>query len=187
MKAHYDQAGFKAEKAIALWLVRQGYKVRTATWDEDVHWDIDFWVSGRQFTQETPVSVKSMATGIVYGTLGFELTTERGLLGAGWFETGRATQYLIIRDPQLIPRWRSELLGRIPMTYTPRFCWLPKQRVCYHIATKGWAYKRGLTPEVLERQGGKNTISGYLYCKDILKPSDIELLPTNWCAMVGIE
>jgi hypothetical protein len=184
MKSHYDQEGFRAEEMITRWLAMTGYLVKTSTWQEDVKEDIDIWVKGRQFTHWTSVSIKSQAVGIVYGTLGFELGGTRGM---GWFNTGKAEQYLIIRDPQFIPKWRLDILGQVPMTYQPKFIWLPKQRVQYHLESVGWAYKRGLSPAVLARQNGRDAVSGYLYCKDILKRSDIEVLPRGWCAMVEGE
>lgn len=184
MKTHYDQEGFRAEVAITKWLAMTGYLVRTSSWHEDVKEDIDIWVKGRQFTQWASVSIKSQAVGIAYGTIGFELSGTRGM---GWFNTGKAEQYLIIRDPQFIPRWRSDILSKVPMTYQPKFIWLPKQRIQYHVITKGWGYQRGLSPEVLARQNGRNALSGYIHCKDILKMSDIEVLPANWCAMVEGE
>lgn len=184
MKAHYDHNGFDAERLIVRWLTHVGYNVKPSTWIEDTREDIDIWVSGRQFVQPVSVSIKAMTAGIAYGQLGFELTTHRTRDGLGWFETGCASYYLILRDTSFTPVWRKELLNQMPKDYQPRYCWLPKQRVQNHITIKGWHHRSGLSRELLKQQRGLNTVQGYLEAKAVLRNDDIELLPYDWKAII---
>lgn len=185
MKAHYDHNGINAERLMVKWLTHIGYAVKPSSWVEDTRYDIDIWVRGYQFTDWASVSIKAMTAGIAYGQLGFELSTHRTRDGLGWFYTGQADHYLIIRDTDFLPSWRKDLRARMPIDHQPRYCWLPKQRVQNHTASYGWHHKSGLSPEMLKQQRGKDTVQGYLEAKKVLRPCDITLLPEDWKAIIG--
>lgn len=184
MKSHYDQQGFKAESAVLKWLELTGYRVEPSTQHENVVQDIDCWVYGRHFISPQAVSIKAMTAGIAYNQLCFELWSERTKDGLGWFQSGSADYYLVVRDTQFSSRWNPVKLDK---PYRPRMYWLPKLMLQYHVITRGWHHVRGLSAALLAQQGGKNTYCGYLLCKDILRPEMVEFLPEDWYAMVEGE
>lgn len=182
LPAHYDQQGLKAEIAVKRWLQLTGYAVRESTRTENIQDDIDCWVRGRQFTNWHSISIKAMTAGISYGQVGFEIETDRSKDRQGWFQSGKADYYLIVRDRCFLSQWQPIQTDAKP--YPPRLYWLHRQSLHSWVEANGWHHTASLSPALLRQQRGLNTTSGYLLCKDLLSWDRVEMLPADWYDMV---
>ena len=176
--------GLELERDVITWLQLQGYFVITSTREENIQQDIDCWVRGYQFSDWVSVCIKSQAAGIATGHIGLEDTNERCPNGQGWYRTGKAQYYLVLRDPVALTEEQAQRY-QLPENYQPRLYWVSKVRCQALIATGFYSYK-GLSKSTYEQQGGYGSQSYYLNVKKLLRNSDVELLPENWRAMVEV-
>lgn len=176
--------GLELEADVITWLQLQGYSVITSTRVENVKQDIDCWVRGYRFNTWVSVSIKSQAAGISTGHIGLEDTNERCPNGRGWYQTGKAQYYLILRDRTALTEEQTQRY-QVPEDYQPRLYWVSKIRCQAMIATGFYSYK-GLSRSTYEQQGCRGSNSYYLDVKRLLRNADVELLPVNWRDIVEV-
>lgn len=179
LPSHYNRAALEAEADLLRWLGLQGYAVEKSSPSDDKYRDIDAWVKGYQFNDWVSISVKAMTVGCSTGELGFEYMSQRCPNNQGWYVTGRADYYVILRDPSLMTPHQQE---RYPVRdgYTPKLIWLAKTRVKAYLRAGLPSKTKGLSEYTLQQQGGLNSISYYIPAKLIVKKCDVMVLGADW-------
>lgn len=164
--------GLQDERRVVQWLATK-YTVRAATREEQIHDDIDVWILNPKTNQYCPVSIKSQVAGLKYKNIGLEVLTMQ--YTGGWSEELAATLVTInaackgeldriVKDTFYHPAWL--LFGKAEkymILLGDKLLVITKADLMQHIMTYGFDYCRSLSKEILEGQGGKNAISGYIY------------------------